>query len=644
MFGFFVTLVFALACAGAGWALLSRFTKGLDPAERLGFSGLIGLAGTGLLTLFIGVSPLGLQNGVYVVILPILAGLFFAWKGGILEDLKFKRPDGLSLALLAGFVLFLLIALIAVLSPSTSMDWDSLAYHLAVPKLWLQRNQIGYVEGIHHSNFPFSIDNLYIWGLMWGGEAGAKAFSWMIFLFGGIAIFGLVRRLGGTTPAWWTLLGFASIPVVAWESGTAYIDVAHGLFAAFAFLYSAAALTHEEGRKNFIVLAGLAAGFALGTKLTGLQTILAIGAVLTIGGFVIKQGMTGLRTAAAVCAIGVAVASPWLIKTTIYTGNPTYPFLYSIFKGKSWDDWRASIYTREQQSFGVGRAEGKSLDPLQIGYGVMGLAMQPGRFVNPGQQTGQGFPTGAIGFACLLAGFLLVFSGKANREQKLTLAMVGFGFLMWYLLSQQSRYLTSLAIPLLIIGFAAFDRLKLRSILQGAVVVQSLATLYLLREMQIMDQLQVVTGKVTPQEFRAKSVALANMAGTLNELPQNSKIALYDEVFGFLLDRDYMWANPGHSTLIPYENMKTGEDYAKEMQALGFTHVYVNLQFTERETRSKWLQALSPTGEDYTPEEKEKMSTDLDLKWRLLIAEAARNLKIKLIEQKGPGLLFEIQP
>lgn len=643
MFGFFVTVVFALVCAGAGWGLLSKFTKDLDPAERIGFSGLVGLAATGVLTLLIGVSPIGLQNGVYFVLIPAVAGLYFAWKGGVLEDLKFKRPEGLSLALLAGFILFLLIALIGVLSPSTSMDWDSLAYHLAVPKLWLQRNQIGFVEGIHHSNFPFSIDCLYIWGLMWGGEPGAKAFSWTIFLFGGFAVFGLVRRLGGPVPAWWSLLGFAAIPVVAWESGTAYIDVAHGLFAALAFIYSAAALVNQESRKSFIILAGVAAGFALGTKLTGLQTILSIGLVLTVGGFVIKQGMTGLKTAVAVCAIGLAIASPWLIKTTIYTGNPTYPFLYSIFKGKDWDDWRAKIYTREQQSFGVGRSE-KGLDPLQMGYGVMGLAMQPGRFVNPGQQTGQGFPTGAIGFACLIAGFLLAISGRANREQKLTLAMVGLGFLMWYFLSQQSRYLTSLALPLLIIGFAAYDKLKLKQILPAAVVLQSLATLYLLREMQLMDQLQVVTGKVTPQEYRAKSVGLARWTETLNALPPTTKIALYDEVFGFLLDREYMWANPGHSTFIPYDKMNSGEDYAREMKALGFSHVYVNLQFTEREAAKKWIEAMSPTGTAFTEEEKTKMIADLDIKWRWLIADAARNLKIQIVDQKGPGLLFEIQP
>jgi hypothetical protein len=54
---------------------------------------------------------------------------------------------------------------------------------------------------------------------------------------------------------------------------------------------------------------------------------------------------------------------------------------------------------------------------------------------------------------------------------------------------------------------------------------------------------------------------------------QGARIALYAEPRGFYLDRDYLWADPGHSRLIEYDRLRSPEDLLDAYSRLGVTHV-----------------------------------------------------------------------
>jgi hypothetical protein len=153
----------------------------------------------------------------------------------------------------------------------------------------------------------------------------------------------------------------------------------------------------------------------------------------------------------------------------------------------------------------------------------------------------------------------------------------------------------------------------------------------------------VLTGQASPAAYRKAYVPFAEDAEKLNQLPVTSKIALYDEVFGFLLDRPYMWANPGHSTTIPYENVDSGAEYVEAMRGLGFTHLYVSLRFSAKQDRDRWLAAagLIP-GEAYPPDEAEQMKSNLDLKWKWLIADALRSGHLGRVSQGNGALIIEV--
>jgi hypothetical protein len=584
-----------------------------------------------LLTLLIGLLPNGLGFALYVVVAAFVGAAVLAVRGGFLQDLRPRTQGVYDVLAVAALAIIGLLALVAVLAPSLSTDWDSIAYHLAVPKLWLEAGQVTYIQGIHHSNFPSTMEMLFVWGLDWGGQSGAKAFSLMVYVFGCLALFGLARRWYCRSAGWWAAIGFAGIPVVAWESGTAYIDVAHGLYAALGTVYAAQAFARESEQKSALVLSGICLGFALGTKYTGLQALVAVAVVVGLAGLLQSDFRLAVRAKLTIALIAILIACPWYIKTFANTGNPVYPFFYSVLGGSDWDEWRAEIYKNEQHSFGVGTS------PTDFGHAVLGLAYQPGRYTNPRQDEGGGFPTGAIGFACLLAGVCAATCGRLRREERLVLAVVGLGFLTWFFLSQQSRYLTMLAIPLAVLGAGQVSRVKWGPVVATGFALQSAATSWLVYRFQGQIQLDVVTGKVTAEQYLEDYLPFYRAAEKINSLPVGSKVALYDEVFGFYLDAPYFWANPGHSMLIPYESLENGEQFIQAMRDLGFTHIYLNMAYADQRFRDA-LDGTSP----YSPQEWERMSQDLNLKWKLLVAEAANRQLIREVEGDSELGLGEI--
>lgn len=645
MLGALLTLLVCFFLAVAGHRGLSRLTDRLDPAERWGISGMLALGALGWLTFFLGMIPGGLKLGFGVLGFAVLVGIASAFPFKKLE-LEIALPSGTRLLFPLVVGLLCLLPLVSVLAPSDMLDWDSLAYHLAVPKVWLNAGQIQFLPYDHHSNFPLVVDNLFIWGETWGGQQGAKAFSWAYLIFGLLAIFGAARRWYGRDSGWWAALAFAGIPLVLWESGTAYIDVAHGLFAGLALMYCAE-FVRSRSRSDVILIA-LLLGFAAGSKYTGLQVVAAVAIVLTIACILNRKiGDEGLAlrpaTLSAIVGISMVIASPWYIRNIVNLGNPVYPFLYEQLGGRNWDQWRADLYRDEQQSFGIGRLP-TGRDKLAVGAAILGLGYQPGRYINPQQDEGGGLPLGATGIVILAAAVLWASSGLMASREKSVLAMVGLSLAMWFFLSQQSRYILSLAPPLAVMAGGAIVALGLGRLLSVLTAAQAIYSGWLLKTTCTDDQLQVVAGKVTEDEFLSQRVPFYSVSKVINGAAKGGKVALYDEVFGYFLDVPYFWANPGHSTMIPYEAMGDGDAYVTEMKRQGFTHIYLNLMLQPKADRDRWLQAagLAEPARAFDSGEIENMSGDLNRKWRVLVAQAIAAGKLKLIDSTKGGLLFEI--
>lgn len=642
MLAVLLTCVVALGWGGLAHRLLSRQLAPFDPAARVGLSVMLGLGFLGWITLPLGLAG-GLGFGGPLMVVGALAGLFL-WKDQ-LPGLRFAMPKGAELVCLGVLAFAGLFALFGVLAPSTSMDWDSIAYHLAVPKMWLQAGRIEPVSFIHHSNFPFLVDNLYVWGLWWGGQAGAKAFSLVYLAAGCLTLFGLGRQKYGGIAGWLAAASFATIPVVLWESGTAYLDVAHGLYAGLG-----AALLFWSPRSA--LLGGLLLGCAVGSKYTGLQSAFAAAAVLLGAGMIAKE-----RSVVKVAAVGalacLLVGIPWYVKNAAWTGNPVFPFFYERFGGKNWDQFSADIYREEQKTFGVPSA-GVGEMALSLPHSVLGLAYQPGRYTNPnpklvvdGQQTSgaNGFPFGAVGFAVFAAGLFWLASGRLRAFEGQCLAWVGISLLAWVVLSQQSRYIVSLAPPLCLLLGGAFARLPAGRLLGAAAAIQAALSFYLLFQLIVKDQMRVAFGTEDAPAYAEARVPLLRNAEEVNRECKGGRVGLYDEVFGFYLDVPYYWANPGHSTELDYAGATTGADLAERMRGLGITHIYLSLSFQDQAFRDRWLSAMGLTEpkQPFTTDERNGLDSDLRTKWKRLLADAVNEGQLELVKPLRGAILLKVR-
>ncbi len=621
-----IVLVFGLVCAWAGASLLpSELRERMDPAERLGFGGLLMLGVLGTLTFLTAL----VSTSALITLMIVPVGVL-VWRRPPLAHLKGKLAvPGPVLGLLC------LIPWVNALAPSDVLDWDTLAYHLAVPKLWIEAGRIEYLPTIHHSNFPFVFDSLFLMVLKPLGEHGAKTFTLVALILGLLALFGLARRWTHALGAWTVAFGFASIPVVLWESGSGYIDVGHGLWAGLGLLAAGEAL--REQRRERLVLAALMLGFACASKYTGLQTLVAVCACYGVGALLMRLSFrTALHGVLVVGVIGVSMASPWLIRNILNTGNPVYPFLYERFGGRNWDAWRAATYKNEQQTFGLGRTEtGRNF--ALAPHSIVGLASQPGRFINPGQESGRGFPMGAVGIVPLVGLFGWLISGRRDPRMTFGLAASGLMLFMWFVLSQQSRYIIPIALPgLFALAFLMSDRIA-RFVAPTLVAAQCLYTAWMLYTVNTTRQLPVVLGRQSAESFLAASTPFAAAAQAINADISVKKVALYDEVFGYFLDVPYVWANPGHSLLFRYESMARGEQLIARFRELGISHVYLNLRLLGP-AREAWEEDAVARSE----EARAKYMSDLNRRWLLLLAEARSEGLLREVSRDRGSVLLEV--
>lgn len=626
-----ILFVVAPGLGGFGRLLLRKWTADLDPALGTGVSFLAGLGFAGTLAYFLGMISTSLSLGIGVVLL--IAG----WYSLLSNRPIFAVRRG-AVGLLAAASL---IPIVGVVVPSTMMDWDSIAYHLALPKIWLADGRVSSVSFVHHSNFPFGVDGLNLLALPIGGQAAGKAFQLAYLWFGLMALFGLVREKFGEKAAWWSCAAFACIPLVQWESGSAYIDVAHGLYAG---LGTVLAIQGMRDRPR-LMLGAVMLGLALGSKYTGLQSLFALGVVL-VGMLALKKSTVGFKPVLGALGLALLVGGPWYLKNAAVVGNPVYPFFYEQLGGKNWDQRQADVYRNEQKTFGVPPAL-----PLSVPHSILGVAYQPGRYVNPVQKLEMidgkpfgagGYPIGAAGFVIFLAGLLAAFRRSAADEAEgPILAWLLVSLLMWSVLSQQSRYALSFAPPLCyLLGSLVSRPHWFGRVLMGAVVVQGLVTLYACKELLLTPvRMKAAFGSIPAPEYLMSQLPFYDAAEQMNKDASVKKVALFDEVFGFYLDKPYFWASYGHTTEMGYEHMQSADEFLASLRKLEISHVYINLRFADEEFKNAVIAASNGQPLAVDPV---KYIPDAQLRWKGFLLQAIQKGQLRPVTGTRSGLILQI--
>ncbi len=517
-----------------------------------------------------------------------------------------------------------LLALLLALAPPVSNDWDSLTYHLAMPKLWLRAGRLIEVPWCDHSYFPALMEQLYLNGLRVSPVA-AKLPHYVTFVLalGTIALIGrtFFSRTAGLAGA----VVFASIPMVLHEATTAYVDLGLAAYTLLAFYCLLKWMTAEASGKDarasgkdarptvhYLPLAGVFAGLAMGVKYTGLLVFALLCGWIVFGLWrnrksQIKNQKSKVRPVVLFAVLAVAIASPWYVKNIVQTGNPVYPFFYDVFGGRGYTKQMADQYKHHQREFGYKRTPANllaspwraSMWPWHLTDSLEFILTNPGNHKRLYETTVAPPTLGLIGPTLLALLVPLVWLGVAKTgEQRLVLqVLLGTALalgMVWFVLEQYNRYLFPCVALLSVAAGASagelIERHRLTRIVTLAALTWSAVVASGLMLRYHGSALKVTFGQVSRRDYLFRMSLYAVCDFINQEAPRHARVLLLGEERGFYLDRDYLWGNPGHHTLFPYARMKTAADWQHELRKQRVTHVLINRATVPASDRG-WLDA-----------------------------------------------------
>ncbi|GBC99414.1 hypothetical protein HRbin17_01938 [bacterium HR17] len=510
-----------------------------------------------------------------------------------------------------------LLALLLCFVPPWAGEWDSLSYHLAVPKLYWLDGRVHYLPFTHHAQFPMTPQMLYLLGLgltELKSAAVAKSFHWLCFVLCQLALLswgaGLPHR--SLRMGLFAAVAFATMPLAFTEATTAYVDVALTAFVLLHLLGLTRFLQQPDGR--WLLWSGLFAGAAAGTKYTGLLCVAVVVAAPAVL-WLMRRPLAGQwRAVLAATLLAFGVAAPWYIKNWLWTGNPVFPFAYGLFGGRQWSAEMAQAYTLSNREFGGGRDIGAllalpfnlTLNEIRFGRcagqwlgncfqkGTCPKRWKCGKFDNvdtPPLSVGI-LPLAISPTAVLLVPWATVsFSVGVGLPVAVAVAWLAWGFAE----AQYLRYLLPvLAVGCLVVGVtvAAWVRINavmatlVRSVVAAGVVYASLVIMWYAKPL-----LPVAVGVEEPESFLRATTPVYRVAEFVNRaLPHDAVIATYGEPLGYYFERRYFWADDGHNRLVPYARLKRVDDLIVAWRRLGVTHIIVNWRYVPAESViARWI-------------------------------------------------------
>ncbi len=462
------------------------------------------------------------------------------------------------------------------------LSYDEVAYHLAIPKIYIQNHRITYISFIPYSNWPLETELLFTFGLLLGSESLTHLIVWANFLLITAALIAFGKRYFSTEIGILAAMIFAYTPVVTTLSGMALVELPLTLFTLLSSLCLVEWLNSHDRR--LWILSALFGGLAASTKLNAALVPLILGLLSTVGMRLYwKSGPREiLKHFIYYGLISFIIVAPWYAKTWIMTGNPFWPFLQNIFHTRDWDSLGLEYLMRFIQNPNM------PLTPVNWLIGIWKLANEPAKY---------GSYRFALGWLYVLllpvAIPIIIIRGRKNLLA-VWLVIIGVVFYTsWFFQTHQTRFLMpALSVFALItsIGVSWLFNVspKIWVILQRFCLLALFIVFNWLASpndrSQVVGNLPFIMGDMTRNQYLKEHIPGYRAYIYANEdLPSNAYILLaLFESRGYFLERKYMWINPISQRALPLEGYKNADELAIELEALGFTHVLFRTDFVDR--------------------------------------------------------------
>lgn len=225
---------------------------------------------------------------------------------------------GIARILLAALFLVVALQMLASFAPVTGSD--ALHYHFTTQSLYLQ-DGFAAPWSLLHGFFCGLSHQLILAALALGSGGLAQGWLFLGGTVGAIATYRITKLWCDGVWPWLAALAFMLTPVTLWQTAAAGApDIWMCAFVPLGLL--AILKSHAAPKPGTIILAGIFAGAAAGTKYTG--AIFAAALILAFAFASRSARSTGTFFASAV----ITGLAPYL-RNWVWTGNPVFPFFFS---------------------------------------------------------------------------------------------------------------------------------------------------------------------------------------------------------------------------------------------------------------------------------------------------------------------------
>jgi len=259
--------------------------------------------------------------GLFLAVVVFLRREIVAWLRALADMSQLVRMD-MSRWLAVMISLLVVLRLLFALAPP--LKWDTLAYHLWLPRQYVAAGRFLLLPENPLWGRSQVAEMIYTWGMllhrMQTAAVCAGLFSVVLF----VGVLGMVARYASAEGAWVAvgslLAGLTFRGMLHW----AYVDGLVALFGAAVLIVTLQGMT---GRMDgWPLWAGALIGLAMGVKFTAGLLLLPLMIVLWSRRRSLSRPWW--REAFGVAAIAGLGVSPWLLKNAMVTGNPLYPHFW----------------------------------------------------------------------------------------------------------------------------------------------------------------------------------------------------------------------------------------------------------------------------------------------------------------------------